>query len=326
MGRQKLSFLLVTHLPNIFYLAGFRGSAGVALLGSEQALLWVDPRYTLQAKEQASGFEVIEHRGELLKAAGRWIGKKRTGNIGYDDSHLTCRAFEVLAYELGRATRLKPAGGLIETLRAIKGEDEVALIRRAGRLTAEVFDEIFPLVRPGVRESDLAAEIEYRMKRKGAEGAAFETIVASGLRSAFPHARPSSKQLEMGELVIVDLGAILAGYAADMTRTLYLGKPPARARRLYNAVREAQREAVESLKAGVCAGQVDRAARRALARRGLAKYFTHSTGHGVGLEIHEGPRLGKNQRLWWCSAGRHCPGSCGDAGDPYAGNEGPVVY
>ncbi len=290
---RKLSMMVVTNPVNIFYLTGFRGSAGVAVLGASEGLLWVDPRYTLQAQEQARGVRVIEHRRELLKAVGRWLGKKKAGDVGYEDSHLSCREFRLLEEEARRTVRLKPAGDMISDLRAVKGPEEIALIRRAGQLTSEAFEEVVPLVRPGTAESDLATEVEYRMRRKGAEGAAFETIVASGPRGALPHARASDRLLGTGELVIFDLGAILAGYAADMTRTLYLGEPQRRTRRLYDAVREAQREAVEALQPGARAGDVDRAARRVLARRGLAQHFTHSTGHGVGLEIHERPRLAR---------------------------------
>lgn len=296
MAEKRLPFLLITNLTNVFYLTGFRGSAGVALIGLAEAALWVDPRYTLQAEEQARGVEVIEQRGELLKAAAAWLRKRRPGKVGFEDLNLTCRSLGTLKQEGGGGVRFKPAGGLVEGLRAVKGPEEIARIRGAGQLTKEVYEEVLPLVRPGAREADLAAEVEYRMRRKGGDGAAFETIVASGPRAAFPHARASSKALEKGELVILDLGAILAGYNADMTRTLYLGSPSRRVRRLYEAVREAQREAVESLRAGARACDVDSAARRALARRGLAGYFTHSTGHGVGLEIHEMPRLAKREK------------------------------
>ena len=168
-------------------------------------------------------------------------------------------------------------------------------MRSAGKLTAEVLQDILPWVRPGVTERDLAAEVEYRMRKKGAEGVAFETIVASGPRSAHPHAYPSSKPLQESELVILDLGAILSGYAADMTRTVFLGDPSRRVRSLYSAVVKAQRGAVRSVKDGVKAGDVDATARQILDGQGLAQYFTHSTGHGVGLEIHERPRLGKGE-------------------------------
>jgi Xaa-Pro aminopeptidase len=162
-------------------------------------------------------------------------------------------------------------------------------------VTAEVFTELLPQIRPGLVEQDLAAEIEFRMRKKGAEGAAFETIVASGPRSAYPHARPSSKALQECELVIFDLGAILSGYAADMTRTVYLGEPTRRVRSLYSAVLKSQEGAIRSVQDSTPTGEVDSAARRILAKHGLVRYFTHSTGHGVGLEIHERPRLGKGE-------------------------------
>jgi|YelNatPaOPRAMG01_1025707.scaffolds.fasta_scaffold43824_1 Xaa-Pro aminopeptidase len=294
--RKHIAALLVTGLPNIFYLTGFRGSAGAALVGPSESVLWIDPRYTLQAKEQAAGVEVIEVKGGLLKEAARWIRRKRLGPVGYDDATLTCREFAGLEKAGGRRQRWVPAGGMVEDLRAVKDPVEVEWIRRAGKLTAEVFEEVRGLIRPGVRECDLAAEIEYRMKRKGAEGAAFETIVASGERSAWPHARPTSKSLNENDLVIIDLGAILGGYAADMTRTVFLGKPSARIRMLYNQVREAQERAVKVVVPGLRTGDVDAEARKVLDKRKLERYFTHSTGHGVGIEIHEMPRLARGDK------------------------------
>src|SRR5712692_4290388 len=196
MERKRLVWLLVTKQANIFYLTGFRGSAGVAMIGPAELLLWVDPRYTLQAKEQSRGVEVFQYRGELIKAAGSWLRREKVATVGYDDSYLTCRDFQTLKGECGRGVRFRPASGMVEELRAVKSPEEVEHIRGAGRLTSEVFEEVLPLVRPGVREQDLAAEVEYRMRRKGAEGAAFETIVASGHRAALPHGRASAKRLE----------------------------------------------------------------------------------------------------------------------------------
>ena len=294
--RRKIAALLVTHLPSIYYLSGFRGSAGALLVGPSESILWVDPRYTLQATEQAEGVKVVEAKSGLLKEAAGWIRKKRLGPVGYDDVALTCREFASLERAGGPRRRWISAGGMVEDLRIVKDPGEIDWIRRAGKLTVEVFEEVREKIRPGVRESDLAAEIEYRMKRKGAEGAAFETIVASGERSAWPHAMASAKLLKENDLVIVDLGAILGGYAADMTRTLYLGKPSARVRTLYNKVREAQERATQVARVGRLTGDVDAAAREALARRKLEQYFTHSTGHGVGLEIHELPRVSRGDK------------------------------
>jgi Xaa-Pro aminopeptidase len=295
METRRVPLILVTHLVNVRYLTGFTGSAGIALLGPRQGILWIDPRYTLQAQEQAEGVEVIEEKKGILKGAASWFRKNGVREATFEAANLTCAQFEQLSKEAGNSLQLKPAGDLIEELRVVKDRGEIEAIRSAGRVTAEVFAEMLPHVRPGVTEQDLAAEIEYRMRKKGAEGAAFETIVASGPRSAYPHARPSSKALQESELVIFDLGAILGGYAADMTRTVCLGEPNRRVRNLYSAVLKAQRGAVRSVQDKASAGEIDSAARRILAKHGLARYFTHSTGHGVGLEIHERPRLGKGE-------------------------------
>ena len=294
MARQRLDFLLVSNPENIFYLTGFCGSAGTALLGLDRAVLFVDPRYTLQAQEQSAGVDVHEARRPLLTVAGQWLTRRRARNVGYDDAHLTCSGFNEIQRCVPSVT-LKASGGLVEGLRLVKDSFEIDCIRQAGQITAAVFDEIRGTLRPGLRESDLAAEIEYRMRLRGAEGAAFETIVASGERSAWPHARASSKLLKKDELVIFDLGAILHGYAADMTRTVFLGHPPKRTRSLYAAVLNAQEQAVKAVRPGVTGGKIDLAARRALSGRALDRYFIHSTGHGVGLDIHEGPRLARKE-------------------------------
>jgi Xaa-Pro aminopeptidase len=295
LEERELPFLLVSNPVNIFYLTGFRGSAGAAVFGGAgEALLWVDPRYTLQAREEAQEVVVSRARRGLLDAAGQWMAKRRVATAGFEESHLTFAAVRDLKRRCSRIS-FKPAGGLIEELRCVKDAGEIESIRAAARVTAQAYEDVRPLLQPGVRENDLAAEIEYRMRRRGAEGAAFETIVASGPRAAWPHARASSKLLKKSELVILDLGAILSGYAADMTRTVCLGKPGPRLRRLYSAVHEAQAKGIVAVRRNVRAGTVDRVVRRELERRGLARYFTHSTGHGVGLEIHEMPRVGRGE-------------------------------
>jgi Xaa-Pro aminopeptidase len=297
LEQKNLPLLLVTNPRNIFYLTGFRGSSGVAALGSSEAVLWVDPRYTLQARSEARNVEVIEERGSLPKAIGRWLRKKRFKRVGFEDAQVTYNEYRVLENDSRGKIRFEPASGIVEGIRFVKDLGEIAQIRAACQVTVEAFAEVLPLIRPGVREADLAAEIEFRMRRKGAEGPAFDTIVASGDRGALPHARASGKLLGKSELVIFDLGAILNGYAADMTRTFYLGvQPGRRIKSLYKAVLEAQQRAVEGIRDGVEGGEVDAAARAVLSRRGLANYFTHSTGHGVGLDIHEKPRLGRNDK------------------------------
>ncbi len=296
LDKKQLALLLVTNPLNIAYLTGFRGSAGVALLGGPEPILWVDPRYTLQAGQDAVGVAVQEAKRGLLVAAGAWLVKRRSGAVGIDDLNLTARAFEDLKKRTGGKVRFRPAGGIVEDLRVLKDKIEIARIRAAGQVTIEALEEVLPNIRPGARESDLAAEIEYQMRRKGAEGAAFESIVASGERGALPHARASRKSLEKFDLVIIDVGAIVDGYVADMTRTVFLGKPDNRVRRLYGAVLEAQEEGIRAAASGVRASAVDSATRRVLRRRGLDRHFTHSTGHGVGMEVHEKPRLGRSEK------------------------------
>jgi Xaa-Pro aminopeptidase len=297
LEQRNLPLLVVTNPRNIFYLMGFRGSAGVAALGVSESILWVDPRYTLQARDESRHVEVLEERGSLLKAVAQWLRKKKFKRVGFEDAQVTYGEYRALEKESGGKIRFEPASGIIEGIRFVKDEGEIAQIRAACQISVEAFTEVRPLIRPGARESDLAAEIEFRMRRKGAEGPSFDTIVASGPRGALPHARASGKLLGKSELVIFDLGAILNGYAADMTRTVFLGpKPGRRIKSLYKAVLEAQQRAVESIRDGVESGKVDAAAREALSARGLANYFTHSTGHGVGLDIHERPRLGRNDK------------------------------
>jgi len=293
MEEQKLPALLLTNLTNIAYLTGFRASAAVMLFSQREATLWVDPRYTLQAQVEAQGVEVIEERKELHQAVAAWLKAHEIRRLGYEAAHLNCADF--LQLQRGAAGRIdfSPVSGLVEQLRAVKDEEELAKMRGAGKITVEVFEKVLGGIRPGVSESELGAEIEYLMRKKGAQGAAFETIVASGARAALPHARASRKLLRQNEFVILDLGAILDDYAADMTRTVYLGKPSGRVRSLYSAVLEAQERAASSALPGVRAGEVDALARRALAGHGLARFFTHSTGHGVGMETHEMPRLAR---------------------------------
>jgi Xaa-Pro aminopeptidase len=292
MEDRGVALILLSNLINIRYLTGFNGSAGVAVLGLREGILWVDPRYTLQAKEQADGVDVIEEKSGILKAAALWLAENAK-EAAFEAPHLTVAQFDSLREHAGPELILKPAGDLIEELRMVKDRGEIESIRGAGKITADVFTELLSHVRAGVSEKDLAAEVEYRMRRKGAEGVAFETIVASGSRSAYPHARPTAKLLQENDLVIFDMGAILDGYAADMTRTVFLGEPGRRVRNLYAAVLKAQQGAVDSVQSSVAVNEVDAVARRTLAKHRLGRYFTHSTGHGVGLEIHEKPRIAK---------------------------------
>jgi Xaa-Pro aminopeptidase len=192
-------------------------------------------------------------------------------------------------------TRIRQTSGLVEDLRMVKDEFELQRVREAARLGSSLLDTALGAIRPGVSEIEVAAEMEFDARQKGAEAMSFDTIVASGVRSALPHGRASTTTVGRG-FVVLDFGVILAGYCSDKTRTVYVGKPTAQQRQIYEAVRDAQQAAIECVRDGVTAGEVDSAARSVLKKAKLDRYFTHSTGHGVGLEIHEPPRIGSNQQ------------------------------
>jgi Xaa-Pro aminopeptidase len=289
---RKIDALIASSAPSVRYLTGFTGSAGMALVSPGSAILFTDPRYGTQAAAEADcAVRVV--RGplhpELIAAAAR----RRLRRLGFEDGRLTCQAAREIEAALPLGSTIEPAAGLVEALRMVKSGTEIALIRRSVALNSEAFARALADFRPGISESALAAAIEYQMRLLGAEKPAFDTIVASGPRSAMPHAQPTSKPIRPNRLLLIDMGATCEGYASDMTRMGFLGRPPRKIREMYAAVLEAQLAAIDAVRPGVPAGDVDRAARRVLRARGLEKAFLHSTGHGLGLEIHEAPRLAR---------------------------------
>lgn len=288
--------LVVTHLPNVFYLAGFSGSNAVLLVFEDTAHLFTDGRYTIQAREEAPETHVHIVRTPLAQACGELLrgrSSRKRLRVGFESAWLNVAEWTRLQEAAGKRIAWKATTDLVEGIREIKNEAELGIMRQAARVASEVVAEAPDYVRPGVSELQVAAEIDYRMRSKGASGPSFDIIVASGPRSALPHAQPTEKRLQKNELVVLDLGAILRHYCSDLTRTVFLGRAPARIRRWYKAIEQAQEAAHRALRAGVSAGSVDRAARRLLNKHGLGSYFVHSTGHGLGIEIHERPRLGR---------------------------------
>jgi Xaa-Pro aminopeptidase len=296
---QKLDVLVVSHLANIRYLCGFTGSAGLLLVTEKKAVFFTDGRYTLQAKEEVQGARVVIGSKPPLNAVGEWLAKNRQGTgrarIGIEGEHLTVGERARLNALLPSGFRLKQAPPWIERARMIKDVDEIESLRAAVLLGASLFDVALTTIRPGVRETEVAAEMEYEARRRGADQMSFDTIIASGERSALPHGRASETAIAPEGFVVCDFGVILTGYCSDMTRTVFVGRPPDEARRLYAAVKASQQAALDTVRAGVSAGEVDWAARKVLEKEGLAKAFVHSTGHGVGLEIHEAPRIATRQ-------------------------------
>ncbi|MFY9728352.1 MAG: Xaa-Pro peptidase family protein [Bryobacteraceae bacterium] len=287
--------LLVSAAPNVRYLSGFTGDNAVLLVLPGKAVLFTDPRYAIQATQQVS-CRVKICKGPLVEGVAAALRRLGAIRIGYEPARMTCGEFQKLQSRLPMQASLEPFPAVVEELRMIKSPAEMTLIRRSVELNSRAFELAVRHVQPGMTERDLAAEIEYRMRRLGAEKPSFETIVAGGRRSALPHAQPTAARLRNGGLVVVDMGAFCDGYASDMTRMLFLGAPGARVKRVYRAVLEAQLAAVDRVRAGVTASSVDAAARRVLRAYGLDRAFVHSTGHGLGLEIHEPPRLGKRDK------------------------------
>ncbi|MGD1210773.1 MAG: aminopeptidase P family protein [Candidatus Acidiferrales bacterium] len=303
MDRLRLCFaglgidaILVSHLPNIRYLCDFSGSAGLLLVEVSTSTLFTDSRYTLQAGQEVRGARVHIARKGLLGAAGAYLRGRQRRSVGYATGNVTIGQKQTLEAAAESRVRWIADANAVEKLRAVKTRDEVVEMQAAAQLISDVFRGVLKIVRPGVTELDLAAEIEYGIKKRGGSGPSFETIVASGPRSAWAHARPTAKPLRKNELVVLDQGAILRGYCSDMTRTVFLGRASRRIRGLYQGVLRAQEAAKAVIRPGVKAGDVDRAARNVLRQLGLAQYFTHSTGHGLGLEVHEMPRLDKGEQ------------------------------
>jgi Xaa-Pro aminopeptidase len=296
ISAAKLDALVITHPANWYYLTGFTGEAGVLIVSPGAAALVTDGRFTTQVRKETSSVRLIEQKGSLLDSTGRFLRQKGIRRAGFDPTQTSVAQLRLLRKAAGAPTKWIAAPGLVGTLRARKEPSELACMRQAAILAGDVLTSAINLLKPGVMENEVAAEIEYRMRRGGASGPAFETIVAFGDRSALPHARPTAKRLRKNELVVLDLGAILAHYCSDITRTVYVGRAPARVKEWYRAVLEAQTAAIAAVRAGVSCGDVDAAARQVLAGYKLDRLFTHSTGHGLGLEVHEDPRLARGQK------------------------------
>lgn len=293
LAEQKLDYLLVSDLTNIRYLTGFTGSNGLLLVGPSRLTLYTDPRYTIQAKAEAQNCRVVIGKGPLLPIILKHLKKTKPKTVGFENLRASYSLVETLQKELPLGTSVQPTGRLLETLRMVKSAAEVELIRKSVLTNSRALAKAQRTFRAGASERDLAAEIDYQMRRAGAEGPAFETIVASGARAALPHARPTANSLKLNQLLLVDMGALQDGYTSDMTRMFHLGQPSRKTRQMYQAVLESQLAGIDAVRAGTTAQKVDRTVRQVLKLHGLDKRFTHSTGHGLGLEIHEAPRLGK---------------------------------
>lgn len=288
LKKKNAEALLVLHRENIAYLSGFSGSMGALLLW-DKPTLFVDGRYYTQAKEEAQGCEVIWAKDSFWDVIAGHIKERGIQRLGFEEGRLTYQLYRALRRRL-KGVSLIPISDIVERERMIKKEWEIEKMERALRLSEEALSHCLQCIREGISEKDLALELEFFIKKKGGE-LAFESIVAFGERSALPHAKPTDRKLKKGEIILIDMGARVEGYCSDTTRVFFFGKPDEELFKIYNAVLKAQEKAIEGIKEGKRAGDVDELARSELRDRGLAEFFTHSLGHGVGREVHELPGL-----------------------------------
>jgi Xaa-Pro aminopeptidase len=289
----RAAAFLTTALPNVRYLSGFTGSNGAVLVTTDRAILFTDPRYQTQAALE-SDCEIKVVKGPLLAEVAKWLKRLSIKVLAFERNRISYEDYQQIKEQTEHLT-MKPLTGTVETLRMVKSPDELATIRASVQLNSAALEHALANFTTSMTEVDLAAEINYRMRLLGADGTSFDTIVASGARTALPHAHPSDLPISSNELLLVDMGASVSGYASDMTRTYAVGKIDPKSRQMYRAVLESQLTALNAIRPGITCAAVDRAARKVLQSFGMDKLFIHSTGHGLGLEIHERPRIGRKE-------------------------------
>jgi Xaa-Pro aminopeptidase len=287
---------LIANEANMLYFDGFPGAACLLIPRDGENLLYVYGVNYEQAKAEGKGFriELVRRDENLMEKAAAQVMDFGIKKLAFDT--LTVENYRSLAKALKGETKLKSQGKLVWELRKVKDAEELELMRKAGELTCEGMKAAYEVIRPGMREFEAAAEIEYAMRRKGSWGTAFETILASGARSAFPHGGCTEREIREGDLVVVDIGASYRYYRSDMTRTLVAGKPSEKQKKLYEIVKTAQQKAVQAIKSKAKARDIDAVARKVIEEAGYGEYFVHGLGHGIGLEVHEPPALSQQSK------------------------------
>jgi Xaa-Pro aminopeptidase len=287
---DNIDGILITTMQNVHYLSGFTGSDAVLLMTETGGYFLTDSRYTTQAKEEVSGFEVIEYR-KKIEGLSNLINELRLGGVGFEAGNVTCQAHKELA-EKTIGSQFIPLDKKVRNMRAVKDDEEIGRIKMAIDIAAKSLMENTCRVTPGNQEREIAMELEFSMRRNGADNVAFDTIVASGGRSALPHGKASEKRVGEGDFVIIDFGARYRGYYSDETCTFFCGKPNRRQKEIYQIVKDAHDKAISSVLPGMKAMEIDAVARGWIKDAGYGEYFGHGTGHGVGLEVHENPVIG----------------------------------
>ncbi|MFC4771089.1 M24 family metallopeptidase [Enterococcus hermanniensis] len=292
MAEDMIDAYLVTSPANLRYLTNFTGTAGIAVITQEQAYFITDFRYMEQANNQTQGMTILQHQGDLVGEIIKLVETQHISVLGFEDAFLTVAEYSV--FEEVIDAELAPASGLIESLREQKDDAEIAIIEKACAIADEGFEHVLKMIRPGMTEIEVANQLDFFMRSLGASGTSFETIVASGARSALPHGVASEKVIEQGDMVTLDFGCVYQGYVSDITRTFAIGDPGQEMKAIYQIVYEAQQKVIDVARAGVTGAQLDAVARDFITQAGYGEAFGHSTGHGIGMEIHEGPNISRS--------------------------------
>ncbi|MFB0527775.1 MAG: M24 family metallopeptidase [bacterium] len=311
LKQKRIGGFLITNPSNLFYLGGFRAEGSLALVTQREARIFVPELLYEQAKEIVSNFEVISFRNKLLQKIGKFLTGEKIRRLGFEAGGVSIKRYKEMENAF-RRVKLVPLDGLVERMRIVKTEDEVSLIRKSAQICVAAFRFIRKRIRIGMRERIIACQLEYFMKKRGAEKPSFEIIVASGENTAYPHYRTGERKIRSGDCLLIDMGCVYKGYCSDLTRPLFSDimidnhRGSLRAtlpfefkgkyKKIYQAVRQAQRAAIERIRPGVKCSSIDSAARKVIARAGLGDYFVHRTGHGIGLDVHELPWVEENSK------------------------------
>jgi Xaa-Pro aminopeptidase len=285
----QLDAIMINSPINRRYVTGFTGSAGTVIVSQEEAIFITDFRYTEQAGEQAKGFTIVEHKKLMEEEVKSQLTRLQVKRLGFEKNHVTYAEFD--RYNKLLDAELVPTSEIVEKIRLIKTPDELRILKKAAEIADAAFEHIQKYIKPGVKEIEVSNELEFFMRKLGATQSSFDTIVASGFRSAMPHGVASTKEIQAGELVTLDYGALYQGYVSDITRTVAVGEISDELRKIYDTVLQAQLRGVNGIKPGMTGIEADALTRDYITDQGYGDYFGHSTGHGIGLEVHEGPGL-----------------------------------
>ena len=287
--KYNIDALLVTNMFNVRYLANFTGTTGLVVITKDEAYFVTDFRYTEQAAEEAKGYTIVKNEGPIFEEVAKIVKENKIEKLGFEQENITYAVYHQINDII--PCDLVPVAGLVEKLREVKTEDEINIIKEAINITEKAYDYILGFVKPGKTEIEVANELDFYMRNEGATSVSFDTIVASGIRSAMPHGVASNKVIEEGDMVTIDFGCYYKGYVSDMTRTFAVGDPGEQMKEIYEIVYQANKKVNEVAKAGMTGAELDAIARDYITEKGYGPQFGHTLGHGIGLEVHEGPSL-----------------------------------